>query len=107
MIRAYVSIQASVSTLKNQEQARKMLTSTATGGDRGVFDYTGKYFEAGRTFLASGKEPSFPSRSFFHMKDATMDRLLKVNGEKRFIGDNLPSKVKRDRNFKTCNTCLR
>ncbi len=46
---------------------------------------------------------TFPSKSFVDdMKDATMDLLLKVNGEKRFIGD--ISKAKQpedsDRSFK-------
>ena len=37
------------------------------------------------------------SKQFIHLNDATMDRLLKVNGEKRFTGDILLSKAKRDR----------
>ncbi len=83
-----------------EEPARKMLTSTATGGYRGGFDYAGEYFEACRSFLA-GTETSSTSKLLVHVKDATMDRLLKVNGEKRFIGYILLSKAKRDRSFKT------
>ena len=78
-IRAYVSIQASVSTMNSEEQARarKMLTSTAAGGDRGGFEYTGEYFEAYRKILA-GTEPSYPIKSLGHMKDSTIDCLLKI-----------------------------
>ena len=64
---SYVSIQASVSTMKNEEQARQMLTSSATGGDRGGYAYAGECFEACRTCIA-GTDPSFRSKPLIHVE---------------------------------------
>jgi hypothetical protein len=95
-IRAFASIQSCGATMSNEQQARKMLTSSTktTGG----FEYAGEYYTACCAFL-SGTDPSMPSKALIHPNEQTVDRLLKVTGgnSKLHTGEGLITKAKRDR----------
>ena len=82
--------------MSNEQQARKMLTSSAktTGG----FEYAGEYYTACCAFI-SGTDPSMPSKALIHPNEQTVDRLLKVTGgnSKLHTGEGLITKAKRDR----------
>ena len=95
-IRSYMYIQASGSTMTNEQQARRMLTATANPA--GGFVFAGEFDEACRCFLA-GTDPSMPEKTLIHPNERNIDRLLKVTGahSKLHTGETLLAKAKRDR----------
>jgi hypothetical protein len=93
-IRSFTSIQASVATMSNEQQAGKMLTEVENTA--GGFDYAGEYYTACCALL-SGTDPSMPSKALIPPNKQNIDRLLKVTNSKMHTGEVLIIKVKRTR----------
>ena len=77
-IRSFASIQACGATMSSEQQARKMLTSTAqtTGG----FEYAGEYYTACCAFL-SGTDPSMPSKALLQPNDLNSTSMTPVSNQ--------------------------
>ena len=93
-IRSFVSIPSSVTTITNDQQARKMLSAIANPA-RG-FQYSCEYYEAcGRFFAGTDPKTGMPKKTLIDQNDANIDLLLLVSsGDKLYTGEMLLAKAR-------------